>query len=98
MDFTTMTNDLLYLDGLETIVLTIGATPHTVQALRRPLQPRITSGVQTDRAAWHVRAQDLGGDVPQLENTLTAGAETWTIKEVEHLSFGTRYRLTCEKT
>ena len=92
-----MTDDLQYFDGLESVELTIGANAYEVQALRRPLAPRLSGGTQIDRAAWHVRADDLASDVPIVGNTLTAGAETWTAVEVERLSFGTRYRLVCER-
>jgi hypothetical protein len=93
-----MTDDLPNFDGLEAVELAIAATPHAVQALRRPLAPRIDAGVQTSRAAWHVRAAELAGAVPQVGNTLAAGSEVWSVKEVTRLSFATRYRLVCELT
>lgn len=93
-----MTDDLLTFDGLEEIELAIDATPYVVQALRRPLAPRIDAGVQTSRAAWHVRAADLAGATPQVGNTLTADSELWSVKEVTLLSLATRFRLVCELT
>ena len=93
-----MTDDVEYFDGLEAVTLTIGANAHAIEALRRPLSPRFDSGVQIDRAAWHVRCGDLDGDVPVLANSLEVGGEVWTVVEVERLSFGTRYRLVCERT
>jgi hypothetical protein len=93
-----MTNDLFYFDGLESIELTIGSNAHQVQALRRPLVPRFDGGTQIDRAAWHVRAADLQGNVPAVGNVLEVGAESWTVTQVERLSFGTRFKLVCEKT
>lgn len=93
-----MTDDLPFFDGLESVELTIGGDTHEVQALRRPLAPRVESGTQVDRAAWHVRAADLDGDTPTLDNVLVVGAEAWTVREVERLCFGTRYRLLCERT
>lgn len=93
-----MTDDLLTFDNLEEIVLTTGGSPYTVQSLRRPLAPRIEAGVQTNRAAWHVRSADLSGATPQLGDTLVAGSESWTVQEVTLLSFATRFRLVCEQT
>ena len=93
-----MTDDLETFDSLEAVELTIGASVHTIDALRRPLSPRIDEGVQVNRAAWHLRVADLAGDVPALGNTLEAGTETWTVKEVQRLSFNTRYRLLCEQS
>jgi hypothetical protein len=91
-----MTDDLIYFDGLEAIVLTLGATPYSVQALRRPLTPRLDAGLQIGRAAWHIRAADVSGAVPRPGDALTADTETWNVKEVTLLSFATRFRLVCE--
>ena len=93
-----MTDDLPFFDGLEVVTLTIGGDTHEVEALRRPLAPRFESGAQIDRAAWHLRGEDLDGDTPVVGDVLEAGDEEWTVKEVERLSFGTRFRLVCERT
>lgn len=92
-----MVDDLETFDGLETVTLSIGATPYVVTALRRPLVPRVESGVQSDRAAWHLRAAELAGAEPGVGDSLVAGAETWTVEETERVSFGTRWRLVCER-
>ena len=93
-----MTDDLQYFDGMESVELTIGGNTHEVQALRRPLAPRFESETQIDRAAWHVRADNLDGDSPVVGNVLETDEEEWTVKEVERLSFGKRFRLVCERT
>lgn len=93
-----MTDDLEFFDGTEAVALTIGSNLHEIMALRRPMTSHVETGVQTERAAWHVRAEDLDGDVPTVDCELTVGAETWVVVATERLSFGTRYRLVCERT
>ncbi len=92
-----MTDDLPYFDGLENVQLTIGANVHAAEALRRPLAPRLEAGAQIDRAAWHVAAAAFSGEIPTVGSTLEAGAEQWTVIEMVQLSFGTRFRLLCER-
>jgi len=92
-----MTDDLEFFDALESVTLTIGSTAHAIEALRRPLTPRVGEGVQTDRAAWHVRLVDLEEDVPTVGCELTVAAELWVVVSTERLSFGSRYRLVCER-
>ena len=92
-----MVDDLLLFDGLEGVTLTIGANAHAIEALRRPMAARVEDGTPIERAAWHVRVADLDGDVPATGNVLEAGAEQWSVVQVERLSFGVRFRLVCER-
>lgn len=93
-----LVDDLAWFDGLEDIELTIGASTYELQALRRPLVARFEETTQVDRAAWHVRTSDLEGNVPNVSDLVQAAAESWTVTQVERLSFGTRYRLVCERS
>ena len=92
--------------GTESITYTAkrasGNTTDTVEhALRRALsrkEIRDSNGLFTARdIAWNLPAAELAITDCQENDTITAGAEVWTIREVQLLTKTTRWRFVCVK-